>query len=156
MGCESRLVADRHLHQPRAFEGNQKMQHKIILLACVVILAGAVLLHVSADELYFFGYKWPVNCLLYQTFGIKCSLCGLTRSFCSLAHGDFGASVKYHYLGPAIFFFICLQIPYRIYHLTIKAGGVNRILARLNAGSVVILVTAIFVNWFIYLGGLIL
>jgi hypothetical protein len=144
-----------HLHQPGAFQGNQKVQHKIILAACVVILSGAALLHISADELYFFGYKWPVNCLLYQTFGIKCSLCGLTRSFCSLAHGDFRASVKFHSLGPAVFVFTCFQIPYRIYHLIIKPGGANRILTRLNVGLVVILATAILVNWFIYLGGLI-
>lgn len=144
-----------HLHRPGAFQGSQKVQHKIILVACVVILSGAALLHISANDLYLFGYKWPVNCLLYQTFGIKCSLCGLTRSFCSLAHGDFRAGVKFHLLGPVIFAFTCLQVPYRIYHLSIKHGGANKILTRLNACLAVTLAIAIFVNWFIYLGGLI-
>ena len=144
-----------HLRQPGAFQGSQKVQHKIILVACVVILSGAALLHISANDLYLFGYKWPVNCLLYQTFGIKCSLCGLTRSFCSLAHGDFRASVKFHLLGPVIFAFTCLQVPYRIYHIIIKPDGVNRVLTRLNVGLVVALAIAILSNWFIYLGGLI-
>lgn len=131
------------------------MQHKIILLACVVILVGAMLLHVSTNDLYLFRYKWPVDCLLYQTFGIKCSLCGLTRSFCSLAHGDLRASVKFHPLGPALFAFTCLQIPYRIYLLTIKPDVANRKLTRLNLCLAVTLAIAIFINWFIYLGGLI-
>jgi len=143
-----------HLHQSRAFQG-RKMQHKIILFACIAILVGAAILHVSANDLYLFGHRWPVDCLLYQTFGIKCSLCGLTRSFSSLAHGNLWASVKYHYLGPAIFSFICLQIPYRIYLLRVKPGGANRILTRLNLGLAITLAIAIFVNWFIYLGGLI-
>ena len=152
-GYKHRLI--RHLHQPGAFQGGKKMQHKIILFVCVVILVGAVLLHVSANYLYFFGYKWPVSCLLYQTLGIKCALCGLTRSFCSLAHGDFRASAKFHPLGPVIFAFTCLQVPYRIYHLSIKHGSANKILTRLNVGLVVTLAIAILINWFIYLGGLI-
>jgi hypothetical protein len=145
----------RYLHQLGAFQGSQKVQHKIILFACIAILVGASLLHISADSLYLFGYEWPVRCFLYQTFGVKCALCGLTRSFCSLAHGDFPASIKFHYLGPAIFAFICLQVPYRIYLLTIKLGGANRILTRLNVCLAATLVIAIFINWFIYLGGLI-
>ncbi len=131
------------------------MQHKIILFVCIAVLVGALLLYVSTSDLYLLGYKWPVNCLLYQTFGIKCALCGLTRSFCSLAHGNFQASVRFHPLGPAIFAFTCLQIPYRIYRIIIKPDGVNKILTKLNVGLAVTLAIAIFVNWFIYLGGLI-
>jgi hypothetical protein len=145
----------RYLHQLGAFQGSQKVQHKIILFACIAILVGSLLFYIKGTELYFFGYKWPMNCLLYQTFGIKCALCGLTRSFCSLAHGDFPASIKFHYLGPAIFAFTCLQIPYRIYRIIIKPDGANRILTRLNACLAATLVIAIFINWFIYLGGLI-
>lgn len=129
------------------------MQHKIILFVCIAILAGSFLFYTNGTDICFLGYKWPMNCLLYQTFGIKCALCGLTRSFCSLVHGDFQASVKFHHIGPAVFGFICLQIPYRIYLL--KHSGANRILKRLNVGLAVTLAAAIFVNWFIYLGGLI-
>jgi hypothetical protein len=138
----------------QCFTGKPKMQHKIILVICVTILAGAMLLHIRASELYLFGYKWPVQCFLHKTFGIKCALCGLTRSFCTLAHGNFPASIKFHLLGPAIFIFTCLQIPYRIYHIIIKPNRVNKVLTRLNVGLALLLVIAIFTNWFIYLGGL--
>ena len=98
--------------------------------------------------------------MLYETFGVKCALCGLTRSFCALAHGDFFAGVRFHPLGPAIFAFICLQIPYRIYHISIKHDirktKLIRLFGGLNSGLAVIVVVAIFINWFVYLGGLIL
>lgn len=136
------------------------MQHKIILFVCVVILAGALIFRVSDSELYLFGYKWPIKCMLYETFKVKCALCGLTRSFCALAHGDFFAGVRFHPLGPALFAFVCIQVPYRIYRLLVKTDGAKTKLIRLsgglNSGLAVIVVVAIFINWFIYLGGLIL
>lgn len=132
------------------------MQHKIILLACIAVIAGALALQASSADVYLFGHKLPLRCALYEMFGVKCALCGATRSLCTLAHGDFSQSIRFHLLGPAIFTFICLQIPYRIYRLIVETKGVNRRLTKLNAGLTVSLVTAIFVNWFIYLGGLIL
>ncbi len=136
------------------------MHHKIILFVCVVILAGALILHIRDSELYLFGYKWPIRCMMYETFGVKCALCGLTRSFCALAHGDFSAGVRFHPLGPALFAFVCIQVPYRIYRLLVKTDGAKtkliRLFGGLNSGLAVIVVVAIFVNWFFYLGGLIL
>jgi hypothetical protein len=136
------------------------VHHKIILFVCVVILAGALVFRVSDSELYLFGYKWPIRCMLYETFGVKCALCGLTRSFCALAHSDFSAGVRFHPLGPALFAFVCLQVPYRIYRLLVKTDGAKtkliRLFGGLNSGLAVIVVVAIFINWFIYLGGLIL
>ena len=136
------------------------MHHKIILFVCIVILAGALILRISGSELYLFGYKWPTRCMLYETFGVKCALCGLTRSFSALAHGDFYEGFKFHPLGPVLFAFVCMQVPYRIYRLFVKTDGAKtkliRLFSGLNLGLAVIVVVAIFINWFIYLGGLIL
>ena len=132
------------------------MQHKIIFLACIAVIAGALAIQAGSADVYLFGHKLPLRCALYEMFGVKCALCGATRSLCTLAHGDFSQSIRFHLLGPAIFIFTCLQIPYRIYRLIVETKGVNRRLTKLNAGLTVSLVTAIFVNWFIYLGGLIL
>ncbi len=132
------------------------VHHIIILLLCVAILTGSLLLQLNEGELYLFGFKWPHRCLLYETFGIKCALCGLTRSFCSLAHGNLRQALRLHNLGPAIFVFICFQIPYRIYALVIRPKKMNRKLTKINLSLTVMLFAAIFVNWLIYLGGLIL
>jgi hypothetical protein len=107
-------------------------------------------------ELYLFGLKWPHRCLLYEISGIKCALCGLTRSFCSLAHGDWHQSLRFHVLGPIIFAFTCFQIPYRIYGVVIQSGKMNRMLIKINLSLTVAISILILVYWFVYLGGLIL
>jgi len=130
--------------------------HIIILFLCAAILVGSLLLDLSEGELYLFGFKWPHRCLLYETFGIKCALCGLTRSFCSLAHGNFRQALRFHNLGPPIFAFICFQIPYRIYGVIIQPKRMGRKLIKINLSLAVTISILIFVNWFVYLGGLIL
>lgn len=140
----------------RAFSGLRKVYHTIILLLCAVILLASLLLQPNDNSIYFFGFKSPIRCLLYRTFGVKCALCGLTRSFCSLAHGDFLASARFHPLGPAIFAFICLQVPYRIYGLLVYPRKIKAGIMKFGLGAGVLLIAAIFVNWFIYLGGLVL
>ena len=116
----------------------------------------SLLLEAKEGRLYLFGFKWPHRCPLYELVGVKCALCGLTRSFCSLAHGDWHQSLKFHVLGPIIFAFICFQIPYRIYGVIIHPRAINRRLIKINLSLAVAVTIVIFVNWLIYLGGLIL
>lgn len=130
--------------------------HIVILLICTAILFFSLLLQMEEGELYLFGFKWPHHCLLYDIFGIKCALCGLTRSFCSLAHGDWHQSLMYHTLGPIIFAFTCFQVPYRIYGVIIHPRAINRRLIKINLSLTVAVTIVIFINWLIYLGGLIL
>jgi len=132
------------------------VHHIIILILCVVILTASLLFRLNEAELYLFGFKWPLRCFLYHTVGIKCALCGLTRSVCSLAHGNFQQAIKFHLLGPAIFALICFQLPYRIYALIINPKRMSRKLIKINSLFAVIILIAIFVNWLVYLGGLIL
>lgn len=132
------------------------MQHVLILLLCLVILVASWLLKADENDVYVFGFRWPMRCLLHDTVGIKCALCGLTRSFIAAAHGDFRRSLRFHRVGPAIFAFIVLQIPYRIYALAICPNRVHRIAVKAHVIAAVVLVAATLVSWLIYLGGLIL
>ena len=131
------------------------IHHAIILIVCVGIVAAAFMLNGDEIGVYFFGFELPTRCPLHETIGMKCSLCGLTRSICLFAHGDFLGSLKLHRIGPAIFAFIVLQIPYRIWAIFIHPRQVNRKLARINAAVFIILLAAVFINWLIYLGGLV-
>ena len=140
----------------KSFSGRHKVHHTIILLFCVVIVIGSMLLGLKENDLYLFGFRWPLRCFLYETFGIKCSLCGLTRSLCSLTGGNVSQALKFHALGPAIFGFICLPIPYRIWALTLRPGKPNKNIMKIGLGIGVLIIVALLVNWMVYLGGLVL
>jgi len=132
------------------------MHHIIILLLCIVILIASLVFKINGNDTNVFGFKWPLHCLLYKTLGVKCALCGLSRSFCSLAHGDFLKSLRFHTIGPAIFIFVCLQIPYRIWAIALIRRKINATIMKIGLSTGVLLVAALFVNWLIYLGGLFL
>lgn len=129
--------------------------HVIVLVLCVLILIGAFLLNSREDGLYLFRIEWPISCALYQNFGIKCALCGLTRSFCSIAAGNFSEAIRFHILGPAVFVFVCLQIAYRIYVLR-TPGMENGKLRTAGIYLASVLAGLLLINWFVYLGGLVL
>jgi len=130
--------------------------HQIILIVCIAAVLGGVLLQFDDGQLYLFGFKWPSKCGLYSRFGVKCAFCGFTRSFSAIAHGHIRQGVRFHLLGPAFFTYMCLQIPYRIYALAIAPRKTNRKVMKFGIGVGVLLIVALFVNWFIYLGGLII
>lgn len=127
----------------------------VVLAACVLAVSGSLLLRQGGEGLYLFGIEWPVRCALYQNFGIKCALCGLTRSFCSIAGGDFSGAMRFHVLGPAVFVFVCLQMAYRI-HMLRTVGRESRKLRMAGIYSALVLAGLLMINWFVYLGGLVL
>lgn len=120
------------------------------------ILLASLLLQPSESGLSLFGFKWPLHCPLYDTFGIKCALCGLTRSFCVLTHSHFAQAFRLHFLGPLIFAFILFQIPYRISTITIRPRKMNIKLIKISSTIALALSAATFINWLVYLGGLVL
>jgi hypothetical protein len=140
----------------KSFSTYQGIHHIVILAVCIAILTAAILLQVNEAGLSLLGFNWPLRCFLYETFGIKCSLCGLTRSLTWMAHGNLQESIRLHHIGPAVFAFICLQIPYRIGAVTIFSEKLTKRWARVNLYIAILLCAAILINWLIYLGGLLL
>jgi hypothetical protein len=136
--------------------GHGAVTHAVVLAACVATLAGAFLLRPSEDGLSLWGLRWPFTCWLHEMVGIKCGLCGLSRSFCSLARGDLMAGLHFHRLGPVVFALYWLETPYRLYALAAGRRGVNARLAGLHMRTVAVVCAAIVINWMVYLGGLIL
>lgn len=53
----------------------------------------------------------PSLCLFYNSSGIPCPGCGITRAVVSCAHGDWAHGVSYHPLGPLVLgILICLTL----------------------------------------------
>jgi len=139
----------RHLWEP------ERVYHMIVLVLCVLSVSVSLLLQHDGDGLRLFGIRWPASCALYENFGIQCALCGLTRSFCAMGAGELSAAAHFHPLGPAIFVFVCLQIPYRIHALWTTRQAARK-LGRAGVLLAMGLVGGLLMNWFVYLGGLIL
>jgi hypothetical protein len=135
--------------------GAETAFHFIVLVLSLLVLIASALLKHDGHGLQLFGIEWPLGCTLYQVTGVKCAFCGLTRSFCSMVRGELAAAMHYHWLGPVVFIFVCLQIPYRIYALGSDLTGLAT-LKRVGAYSAWGLGAALLINWFIYLGGLFL
>jgi hypothetical protein len=80
----------------------------------------------------------------------------MSRAFCSLAHGDLAASVRFHPLGPVVFVLFCLEVPYRLYALLRLPKPLPVVLRKVHFGGAALVATALLANWLLYLGGLIL
>ena len=130
--------------------------HAAVLAVCLAVLAGSFLLRPHEGGLSLLGYRWPFYCWLHETFGLQCALCGLSRSFCALTHGDVATSLAFHPLGPAAFALFCLEIPYRIDALSDRSKMRRRVLKSVHAGGVALVAIAILANLLLYLGGLML
>ena len=144
-------------NQQRASEDKSRIVlHTTILLLCAGVVILSLFFELEDGQVYLLGLRWPHRCPLYETFGVKCVLCGLTRSFCSLAHGNLRRALEFHTLGAVIFTFTCLQIPYRIYALMIYPQKINAKIMNIGLYVSVLLLAVLFVNWLVYLGGLIL
>jgi len=137
------------------FRAGEKTYHLILLLACAGVLAASFILRPSGEGISLLGYRWPFYCWLHETLGVRCALCGMSRAFCSLAHGDIGASFGFHRLGPLVFAMFCLQLPYRAYALAIHPQRIDPRLTKIHRGLVILLCAAIMVHWLSYLEGLI-
>jgi hypothetical protein len=138
-----------------AAQGHEAGYHGVVLLICAAALALSAVLTPGGEGSSLFGYPWPWHCWLHETFGVKCALCGLSRSFSCLARGDIAAGLEFHRLGPAVFALFCLEIPYRIYAITVSPRRVDAKLAKLHVAAVSLVAAGVFGNWLLYLGELI-
>lgn len=154
--CDTAIIQD---SRPNAGVGTGDFDavcHVVVLAFCAAVLACSALLSYSEEGLSLAGYRWPLTCWLHETTGIKCALCGLSRSFCALAHGDLRASLHFHRLGPAVFALFCLEVPYRVGALVVRPRRMSAWMNRLHIGLVALVSVAVLANWTLYLGGLLL
>jgi hypothetical protein len=132
----------------------RRIYHGTALFLCAGVLAAALMLRPQQEGVTLFGCARPWHCWLHDWLGIPCALCGMSRSFCSLAHGDLPASLAFHPLGPVLFALFCVEVPYRIRALLTWPGPRERWLVRAHAGLVALVCAALFFRWLFYLGGL--
>jgi hypothetical protein len=58
-----------------------------------------------------FAQSGPVLCPFRLLTGLPCPGCGLTRSFCAMAHGHLDAAASFHLFGPLLFAAVVAFVP---------------------------------------------
>jgi len=99
---------------------SQIIYHWVILLGCAMAIGLSFGLSVVGSEgVEIAGLRWrlPGICVMHDVIGIDCPGCGLTRSFVSLAHGDWSRAWLFNPAGPLLFVFFAVQIPFRAIQL---------------------------------------
>lgn len=97
----------------------ERERHRRMLVISVAAIILSFLLVIRSDgrvALSFLpGLPAPETCFAKSGFGIPCPGCGLTRSFISLAHGDWAGAWGFHRLGWLLAAATVVQIPYRLW-----------------------------------------
>ena len=97
----------------------ERYQAIILAIACGVLAASA-LLRVEDESHVVVPYvdlQLPGACMFRNLTGLGCPGCGLTRSFISLAHGQWSLAWSFHPLGWVFFGIALAQIPLRVIQL---------------------------------------
>jgi hypothetical protein len=136
-------------------DASRRAFHIAILAVSAGLILASFLCDAEAGRVSAFGWSLPIRCQTRDILGIRCALCGMSRSFCSLGRGNFAASIRYHAVGPALFAVLFLQIPYRLYALFARPAAVRDGLARAHRLLVTVVAVALAANWLLYLGGLV-
>jgi hypothetical protein len=89
----------------------------VFLSICGAIVLAAALLTPSTEAVSLFGMEVPVLCSWRQLTGMGCPGCGLTRSFTFMAHGRVVEAFRLNPLGPPMFLFVAVQVPWRVLRL---------------------------------------
>jgi hypothetical protein len=91
----------------------------LLLLSLSIVILSATMSVRQAKYVSLPGMTVPLPELCYfrRGTGLDCPGCGLTRSFISLAHGQFLQACQYNVAGLPLFLVVVFQIPYRLAQL---------------------------------------
>jgi len=124
-------------------------------LAACLLLAVFVASFLGVDRWTFPGIpsaggEGSTTCLLRHATGLPCATCGMTRSFCAIGRGEFGAAFAYHPLGPVLYAFFVL-VMLRSAAVALAGRRVVRWSGRAFLWMGAVLAAAIVVVWVVHL-----
>ena len=120
---------------------------------CLLAVFAASFLGVDRWKLpgiFAIGGDGSTTCLLRCATGLPCATCGMTRSFCAIGRGEFGAAFAYHPLGPVLYAFFAVVM---LRSAAVALAG-RRLLpqaGRVFLWTAVALLAAILVVWVVRL-----
>jgi hypothetical protein len=73
------------------------------VLALGLAAALTVSFLVSPDDIETGKVVLSPPCASRLLFGVDCPICGLSRAFCALSHGELSRAMRYHSLAPVLY-----------------------------------------------------
>ncbi|MFN2465565.1 MAG: DUF2752 domain-containing protein [Candidatus Dormibacteria bacterium] len=120
-----------------------RRQEPLVAAGGVGVLATAWVL----PGLWARGVQPIPQCIFHQLTGQPCPMCGATRSFAAMAHGNIGGAVHVYPLGPLMFAALVVAVLYSI--AVLLTGRRVQVLMddRLYRGLVLLAGAMLLVNW---------
>jgi hypothetical protein len=128
--------------------------HIAILLVCAGVIAAAIVLDVDDAGVYIFGWKLPLQCVMYEATGVRCASCGLTRGLCYAAHGEMAKAFEMNSVWPAVAAMILLEIFYRLLAIVRWPRKVPQPVFAGHIAVLIVVAVLVLGYWIVYLGGL--
>ncbi len=125
-------------------------QQWLFFWLAVTVLVASLLLHLGPEgqvQTPLLRVALPNSCAFRRLSGYDCPGCGLTRSFVSVAHGDWRNALRYNPAGPLWFGVMLAQIPYRGWQIRRLRGGKPAVAWRAANWLVWLAVGVLFVQW---------
>ncbi len=98
---------------------NFKLHVVFLLMSAAVLLCSVLMTSHGESTVRVPGvaFQMPETCMSRRVWGIDCPGCGLTRSFISMSHGQFGRAFSFNPAGPIVYLFVLVQIPWHLYQM---------------------------------------
>ena len=136
--------------QPVRSDRRRLLPHLLYLLFSAAAIGGSLLLGVGGGRVTLPGVGWatPSVCMFKNLTGLDCPGCGLSRAFICIAHGDMAAAWGYNPASWLVFFFVAVQIPYRIVQiLRLRRGRSELYFPRAGQALMWCVVVALVSQW---------
>ncbi len=103
------------------FESPQGIRWRLaVILVSLAVVGTASLLEIRGErrvQLPGEGWTVPELCTYHRLTGYDCPGCGMTRSFISMAHGQWQQAWHYHPFGSILFLYIAAQVPFQTWQI---------------------------------------
>jgi hypothetical protein len=141
------------VHAPPVVRKPSTGIHWLILTLSTCVIAASFFFRVQDEQgvvMPWVNQPFPGICTFRRIVGINCPGCGMTRSFISIAHGQWARAWDFNPVGFLFFPVVAFQIPYRILQLTrIRRGQRELSLAGIDQWVLIIIAFALLTQWIV-------
>lgn len=101
-----------------------KAVHIVLFLLCLVPLAASLFITTDGNfsTFHFFAFSKVINnvCIFKLVTGYRCPVCGMTRCFAYMSHGNFIGAWRMSHAGVGVYFLCVFECIYRLLRILIK------------------------------------